>query len=183
MVGFFVGAVAVLVAVFLRQRFAEFPGQKPADYRSETGDMVLSDYLDGAMDCHGVLYGPMGKVVSRFIADMDVSWDGRRGRMYELFTYDSGNTQSRVWDLEMLGGGKVRATASDFVGEATGQVSGSTLCMTYKFRLPEESGGHVLNVVDWMYVLDDGTFVNRSQFRKFGFKVAELVATFRPKAK
>ena len=42
------------------------------------------------------------------------------------------------------------------------------------------SGGHVLDVLDWMYLLPNGTIMNRSQFRKFGIKVAELVATMRP---
>jgi hypothetical protein len=32
-----------------------------------------------------------------------------------------------------------------------------------------------------MYLTPNGTIVNRSQFRKFGIKVAELVATMRPK--
>ena len=41
-------------------------------------------------------------------------------------------------------------------------------------------GSHVLKTVDWMYLTPDGTIVNRSQFRKFGIKVAELVATLRP---
>ena len=51
----------------------------------------------------------------------------------------------------------------------------------YRLRLPEESGGHVLDAVDWMYLTPNGTVVNRSQFRKFGIKVAELVATMRRK--
>ncbi len=38
----------------------------------------------------------------------------------------------------------------------------------------------MLDVVDWMYVMENGTIMNRSQFRKFGIKVAELVATMRP---
>ncbi|MEM7321134.1 MAG: DUF3833 family protein, partial [Pseudomonadota bacterium] len=33
---------------------------------------------------------------------------------------------------------------------------------------------------DWMYLAPNGTIVNRSQFRKFGIQVAELVATMRP---
>jgi hypothetical protein len=31
-----------------------------------------------------------------------------------------------------------------------------------------------------MYLAPNGNIVNRSQFRKFGIKVAELVATMRP---
>jgi len=34
-------------------------------------------------------------------------------------------------------------------------------------------------VTDWMYLAPNGVVVNRSQFRKFGIKVAELVATMR----
>jgi hypothetical protein len=39
----------------------------------------------------------------------------------------------------------------------------------------------VLDATDWMYLVDNGTIMNRSQFRKFGFTVAELVATMRKK--
>ena len=58
---------------------------------------------------------------------------------------------------------------------------GPALQLRYKFRLPEDAGGHVLDTTDWMYLTPNGTIVNRSQFRKFGIKVAELVATMRPK--
>lgn len=51
--------------------------------------------------------------------------------------------------------------------------------MLYRLKLPEDAGGHVLKTVDWMYLAPDGTIINRSQFRKFGIKVAELVATMR----
>jgi len=52
--------------------------------------------------------------------------------------------------------------------------------MNYRIRLEPQAGGHVLSVTDWMYLLDNGTLMNRSEFRKFGLKVAELVATLRP---
>ena len=43
----------------------------------------------------------------------------------------------------------------------------------------DHAGGWVLDVTDWMYLMENGTIINRSQFRKFGIKVAELVATMR----
>ena len=58
-------------------------------------------------------------------------------------------------------------------------MSGSAVQLKYRIRLPEESGGHVLDTVDWMYLAPNGTVMNRSQFRKFGIPVAELVATMR----
>ena len=54
------------------------------------------------------------------------------------------------------------------------------LKLSYRIKLPPEAGGHTLDVTDWMYLVENGTIINRSQFRKFGIKVAELVATMRP---
>jgi hypothetical protein len=53
--------------------------------------------------------------------------------------------------------------------------------LNYRLRLTPEAGGHVLKVTDWMYLMENGTIMNRSQFTKFGIKVAELVATMRKK--
>jgi hypothetical protein len=38
----------------------------------------------------------------------------------------------------------------------------------------------VLDVTDWMYLMENGTILNRSEMRKFGIKVVELIATMRP---
>jgi hypothetical protein len=72
------------------------------------------------------------------------------------------------------------ATADDIVGEAHGIVSGPTIKMTYKIVLPEDAGGHTLSVTDWLYRTENGIIMNKSEMRKFGIKVAELVATMRP---
>jgi hypothetical protein len=51
--------------------------------------------------------------------------------------------------------------------------------LRYRIRLAPEAGGHTLDVIDWMYLMENGTIMNRSLFRKFGIKVAELVVTMR----
>ena len=76
----------------------------------------------------------------------------------------------------------MQAEAADLVGTGHGVVAGPTVRMTYNLRLPDTAGGHVLKVNDWMYLTENGTIMNRSQFRKYGLKVAELVATMRPVA-
>jgi len=63
----------------------------------------------------------------------------------------------------------------------TGAQVGSAVRLNYNIQLTEDAGGHVLSTTDWMYLAPNGNIVNRSQFRKFGVKVAELVATMRPK--
>ena len=73
------------------------------------------------------------------------------------------------------------AEADDVVGTGTGRQEGSAVLLEYRLRLTPEAGGHVLSVTDWMYLTPGGAIMNRSQFRKFGIKVAELVATMRPR--
>lgn len=165
---------------YLKTRKMGFLAQEPEDYAPMTPELNIRDHLNGPLTCEGMIYGPTGRVSSRFVADMDVSWEGNKAVMREQFRYDSGTVQNREWHLEIGNDGRIKATAADVIGEGEGQQKGSALKLTYKIKLTDEAGGHVLDTVDWMYLVENGTIINRSQFRKFGIKVGELVATFRP---
>lgn len=171
--------VAVLAAVIVVPRFLGFRAQKPADYAGTVPAIDLRQHLDGPILCEGVIYGPLGRVTSRFVARMEGRWDGNRGVLTEHFRYDTGVEQHRAWRLQVGNDGAIRAEADDLVGEGRGRVEGGAVQLVYRIRLPESAGGHVLNVTDWMYVAPNGTIMNRSQFTKFGITVAELVATMR----
>lgn len=174
------GAAIVLGLIWLKGRFASFAAQVPQDYADDGAlQFDLRQYLNGPIVCEGVIYGPSGRVTSRFVGDFDAHWDGNRGVMREHFKYDSGATQDREWRLEVGNDGMIRGEADDLVGPATGTQSGSAVQLKYRIRLPEDAGGHVLDTTDWMYLAPNGTVVNRSQFRKFGIPVAELIATMR----
>lgn len=166
--------------VVLRSKFLDFPAQSPEDYAHQTPDFDIRKHLNGPIACEGVIYGPTGRVTSRFVAELHGEWDGNEGRMTEHFRYDSGVVQDREWRLSLTECGRIRADAADLVGFGSGQQRGSGVCLNYTIRLPESAGGHILDVVDWMYLVENGTIINRSQFRKFGIKVGELIATMRP---
>lgn len=175
------GAALVWSAVWARGRFWDFVSQRPEDYEDENPAFDIRERLNGPILCEGIIYGPLGRVSSRFIAEFDASWDGNKGVMKERFVYDDGSIQNREWYLTLGNDGGIRAEAPDVVGRGEGRQSGSSVLLRYRIRLPEASGGHVLDTVDWMYLTPNGTIMNRSQFRKFGIKVAELVATMRPR--
>ncbi|MDA8585402.1 DUF3833 domain-containing protein [Rhodobacteraceae bacterium] len=177
---FILGAFAMAGLVWLIKRFFGFPAQSPKDYTGHGPTFDIRTQLNGAMLCDGIIYGPTGRVSSRFTAKFDATWDGNTGRMHEHFNYDSGTVQDREWQLTVDDTGKITAKADDLIGDGTGTQAGSGVKLSYRIKLPDSAGGHVLDVTDWMYLLDNGTIVNRSQFRKFGFKVGELVATMRP---
>ncbi len=174
-------AVALLLFLMvLSPRWMGFRAQRPQDYAGKGPAMDPRKHLSGPILCEGVIYGPTGRVTSRFVAEMEGTWHGNKGVLKERFQYDTGTIQNREWRLSLGNDGTLKAEADDLVGHGTGTVEGPSVQMLYKLRLPAEAGGHVLNVTDWMYLCENGTIMNRSQFTKFGIKVAELVATMRP---
>ena len=172
------GAAITLAVLALMSRLAGFRTQKPGDF---TGGPAfdMKTHLNGRILCEGVIYGPLGRVSSRFVADMNGTWDGNTGTLAETFRYDNGSVQERCWTLRVGDNGVIRADAPDLVGSGTGTQQGPAVQMRYRIRLDASAGGHVLNVIDWMYLMENGTIMNRSQFRKFGIPVAELIATMR----
>lgn len=172
--------LVILLGLLLWRPGIGFKSQRPEHYAGTGPDFDILTHLAGEMVSEGMIFGPRGRVVSRFVADMHGSWDGGNGRLAESFRYAGGGVQKREWRLVLGENGAFTAEADDIIGTARGQVSGATLSMRYRIRLPEEAGGHVLDVTDWLYLMENGTILNRSQMRKFGIKVAELVATIRP---
>lgn len=168
-----------LYAVF--RYLTGFQSQKSSEYADSVPVFDLPRHLNGEMRCDGMIFGPTGRVTSRFEADMSITWDGPSGVMSEAFRYDDGTTQDRAWHLTIADDGTIRAEASDVLGAGQGQLGGNALGLRYRIRLPEENGGHVLDAVDWMYLQEGGVILNRSQFRKYGIKVAELFCIIRPK--
>lgn len=176
---FLMGAGAVLLSVTLMLRFMGFKAQKPEDYAKGGPEFDIRTHLNGPLIMEGVLYGPMGRVTSRFVAEAHGSWEGNKGHLVENFKFDSGTEQKREWFLTSKNDGTFEAEAPDVIGVGQGTQMGSAIELKYRIKLAESAGGHELDTTDWMYMLDNGTIVNRSQMRKFGIKVAELVATVR----
>lgn len=172
--------ILLLLAIMAKSLFLSFRAQSPEDYATTNPEFVLKTHLSGPILSEGLIYGPTGKMTNSFVAKMVGTWEGDTGTLSEEFTYSNGKQQSRKWFLKLGDGNSFTATADDIIGEAHGTVSGSTIKMEYRIVLPEDAGGHTLSVTDWLYLTDNGVIMNKSEMRKFGIKVAELVATMRP---
>ncbi len=168
-----------LSAVFVKNMFFSFRAQDPSDYTDTAPAFDLKTHLTGDILSEGLIFGPKGKMANSFVAKMVGEWDGDTGTLTEEFIYSNGKQQSRKWFLTLREGNRFTAKADDIIGEATGEVSGSTVKMTYRIVLPQEAGGHTLDVTDWLYLTESGVILNKSEMRKFGIKVTELVATMR----
>jgi len=171
--------LALFIIWFCSVKFG-FLSQNPDHYEDQGTEFDIRERLNGNMICEGVIYGPFGRVNTRFVAHMHAKWKGNVGHMTESFAYDNGDTLERVWDLKVNSDdGLIEATAPDIIGTGIGKQSGSGVRLCYNIKLPKSAGSHVLNTVDWLYLMENGTIINRSQFRKFGLKVGELVANMR----
>lgn len=175
-------ALVVLALIGVRATWFSFAAQDPQSYAGTTPAFVVPKVFNGDLVSEGAIFGPTGRVVSRFVMQMKGEWTGQTGTLTESFQYDSGKSQQRQWHMVMGQDGRFTATADDIIGKAEGIQSGSAVRMRYRIRLPKDAGGHVLDVVDWLYLMPDGTIMNRSQMGRFGITLAELVATMRPVA-
>lgn len=173
--------ITLLSYVFWQKRYG-FGAQRARDYATLKPAFDIKSTLQGKLICEGMVYGPLGRVTSRFIAELDCRWEGDNATINEVFHYDNDNQQTREWRLQLdAKTGAFCADASDLIGTGQGKESGSCVCLRYRIKLPDSSGGYVLNVVDWLYRLQNGNIMNRIELRKYGIKVAEVIATLRKK--
>lgn len=175
------GSALTFLGIKAARTFWSFRAQRSADYDTSGPRPNLRDVLAGKFEAHGLIYDFTGRVKSRFIAEIDGIFDQSGGTLSEQFAYQSGVEDRRQWTIAFDDNGQgFTATAPDVIGAGQGAYVGDAIRMTYRLKLPARAGGHVLDVVDWLYVMPDGALANRSEMRKFGIKVAELIAVFRP---
>ena len=120
---------ATFVAVALAAAVAGCAGPQVQDYAQEQPKLDLKEYFSGPMKAHGVFTDRSGRVVKRFVVDMQTSWVGTEGTLDERFAYSDGTTGQRIWHLTDLGQGRYSGRADDVIGEAviTMRVSGVAL--------------------------------------------------------
>ena len=81
-----IGALLALGVGLLKRRLFGFLAQKPSDYADYGPEAFdLQRHLNGPLLCEGVIYGPTGRITSRFVGDFDVTREGNSGVMAETF--------------------------------------------------------------------------------------------------
>lgn len=148
------------------------------DFTNEEPELVLEEFFNGKLTAYGVIKDRRGRVTSSFRADFVGSWDEHGvGTLDEVFVYNDGDVQERIWTFRPSGDNRYIGTAPDIVGEADMHVKGNTLRMDYVIRVPHKNSTIDLTVRDWLHLQPDGVILNHSYMRKFGLRVAELVVT------
>ncbi len=144
------------------------------EYAQTTPPLDLKTFFNGDLVAYGILQDRSGRVTRKFSATIAASWEGEEGTLDEHFIFDDGEEQTRVWTLVHQGNNRYTGTAGDVVGTASGQVAGSAFNWQYTLDVPWNDGTIELNLDDWLYLVEEDHLINRTDLKKFGFKVAEL---------
>jgi hypothetical protein len=148
------------------------------DYADTQPQLDLRAYFNGPVMAYGMFQDRSGQVVKRFEVAMTGTWQGNSGVLDELFTYDDGTTERRVWRLTQHSDGRVTGSADDVVGEASGAVRGYAMQWQYTLRLPVDGTVYEVAMDDWMYLLNERIMINRTAMSKFGIDLGEVTLTF-----
>ena len=145
------------------------------DYQQTQPEFKLEQFFNGKLTAYGMVFDRSGKLIRRFTAEMQATWQGDQGTIEEWFKFDDGETSERVWQLTRHPDNRYTGTAGDVIGTAEGAVSGSAFYWRYQLQLPIGEREVVVTLDDWMYLMDQQRLFNRSEIIKFGIRFGEVL--------
>ncbi len=143
-------------------------------YENTSPEFKLEEFFSGPLRAYGMVQDRGGKVLRRFTVDMTGTWEGNKGTLYEMFYYDDGEQQERIWYLEKFGDNHYGGNADDVVKPASGHTQGYAFNWRYTLAIPVDGKVWDIDFDDWMYLLDEQRLINRAAMKKFGFRVGEV---------
>jgi len=149
------------------------------DHTQERPLFDLRGFFDGHLTGRGLFFDRNGRVVKRFVVQMNARWQGPNGTLEEHFKYSDGSTSVRTWHLQDLGQDRYLGSADDVIGEAQGRSAGNAFHWVYTLALPVDGRTWHVELDDWMFRVDEQTVLNRSRMSKFGLDLGELVLDIR----
>ncbi len=142
--------------------------------------MVVEQVFGRPLRFWGLFEDRFGRVRRQFTGRMDGAWDGQAVTMPEVLDFDDGAQERRTWIIRPAGAGLYRATADTILGEAEGRVEGPAITWRYRMALPVGGSAWIVDFVDWMSLLPDGSLVNRAQVSRWGIRIGSAFSVLRP---
>ncbi len=157
-------------------------GVSPEVYRDQKPTLDIATYFNGPLTAWGYFADRSGEVKRRFTVKMTGEWKGNEGVLTENFVWSDGEKSQRIWRISKLDAHRYIGRADDVKDEAIGTAYGNALQWKYTLLLPLDGKIYEVQFDDWMYQMDGTTMLNKSEMRKFGFKLGEIVIAFRKDA-
>jgi hypothetical protein len=168
-------------ALLLLPLLASCAGVDPKAYSRERPSFELQRYFDGTLEGHGMFVDRSGEVTRRFVVTVRGEWTGDGGTLHEDFVWSDGERETRVWKLTPgADAARWNGAADNVLGTAQGVVAGNALNWKYAYRLKTKEGStYDIDFDDWMFRIDERVVLNRAVLTFWGFKVGEVLISFR----
>ncbi len=163
--------------------------QNLADYAHNRPLLQPEQFFQGQLTAQGVVKNRSGQVIRYFTASINAHWHQGVGQLDEKFLFNDGEIQTRVWTLSPTGKRQPIATdssvktyvarAGDVIGDGKARVAGNSMNLNYQLQIDYQHKPLVLNVDDWMWLVDEDTIINESVLRKWGIKVGSIQLVIR----
>ena len=148
------------------------------DYQHETPELHLDKFFNGHLVAYGMVQDFRGKVIRRFRAEINASWQDGEGVLDEQFFFNDGEQQTRCWRLTKTGN-QYTGTAGYVGGQASGTTEGNALNWQYVLEIPVNGKVRHIKLNDWLYLVDENNLINRATMSKFGIPVGEITLYIR----
>ena len=145
-----------------------------SEYADNTPTMVVEEFFNGSLRAHGIVKNRGGKVTRYFNASINAYWVDGVGTLDEVFKFDDGEEQRRIWKLVKDDSGNYVGSANDVVGNSTLKIAGNSLFLDYVLRIPYDDGTLDLHIDDRMYLVSERVLINESVMTKWGFNVGQI---------
>lgn len=144
------------------------------DYQGEQPELKLEEFFNGELVAYGMVQDYSGKVIQRFKADLQGTWEGNNGVLDEQFYYADGTTQERIWRITKTGENTYEGRADDVADVAVGTTAGNVLNWSYTLIIQRDGEPFEVKLDDWLYLVDESNMINRTKMYKFGIEVGEI---------
>ncbi len=152
---------------------------KPEAFAGREPRLVVEEFFSGPSKAWGMFQDRFGNLRRQFEIDANGTWDGETLTLTEVFTFDDGERDQRIWRIRKLGPHDYKGTAEGVLGSAEGAVHGNALHWRYWFSLEVGSRSWKVHFDDWLFLLDKDLLINRARVSKFGLRIGEVTCVFR----
>ncbi len=150
------------------------------NYKQIKPSLSLFNYFEGKTRGWGIFQDRGGNLKRQFVVDI-IGTINDQGQLVleEDFVWSDGEISRRVWTISKENNNQFVGTASDVVGEGRGSSAGNAFHWKYVMNLPVGDKTYKVSFDDWMFLQPDGVLLNRAEMSKFGFKLGEVIISFK----
>ncbi len=136
-------------------------------------------FFSGHTRSTGIFRNTIGKPEQRFTTDCRGRTRGNTLYLDQRFRYDDGRTQERHWQIRKVDATHYIGRANDVVGDALGEVTGSSFRFLYTVALNPKNPLLNVRLDQTMTLRRDGTVENQATIRKVGLPLSRITERFR----